>query len=286
MTNNLNISWDDFFVLLSTFDKSDQTIYGVPKGGMLAAGFLKHAKVTHDPSKATMILDDIIDSGTTEERYSQLFPKIPFVSLIDKRINSDCGWVTFPWERDSAIPESIHDNITRQLQYIGEDPKREGLIETPNRVVRSWDELFAGYKQDPASVFKVFESDGYNQIVLLKGSDFYSVCEHHMLPFYGKCHVAYIPNGKVIGVSKLARLVDVFAKRMQIQERIGEQVTDALMQYLQPKAAACVIKACHLCMRIRGVSKQHSTMVTSSLRGVFLNESSARAELFSLIKGV
>lgn len=281
-----NITWDEFFILLAAFDSQKHIVYGVPKGGMIAAGFLKHAKVTHDPGKATVILDDIIDSGVTKEHYNKLFPTTSFVSLIDKRNTPDYGWVTFPWERDCITPNSIQDNIIRQLQYIGEDPKREGLLETPNRVIRSWDELFIGYKQNPADVFKVFESDGYNQIILLKDCDFFSCCEHHILPFIGKVHVAYIPDGKVIGISKLARLVDIFAKRMQIQERIGEQVTNALMEHLQPKAAACVIKAQHLCMRIRGVSKQKSTMITSSLRGAFLDEASARAELFSLIKGI
>jgi len=174
--------------------------------------------------------------------------------------------------------------IYKMLLEIGEDPDREGLLETPKRIVKSWKELYAGYNQNPADLFTVFEAGTYNQIVLLKDIEVYSLCEHHGLPFFGKAHVAYIPNEKVIGISKLARLVDVFARRMQIQERIGEQVTSALMEYLQPKGAACIIQACHMCMRMRGVNKQQSTMITSSMKGEFLTNLSAKQELMSIIK--
>ena len=179
---------------------------------------------------------------------------------------------------------SMKAHITEQLRYIGEDPTREGLVETPNRIVRSWKELYCGYDQDPKELLTTFDSDGYDQIVLLKDIELYSMCEHHMLPFYGKAHVAYIPDKKVIGISKLARLVDMFARRLQIQERLGEQVTSTLMEILQPQGAACIIEACHMCMRMRGVAKQQSTMVTSSLKGVFLTKGKARQELMGLIK--
>jgi len=179
---------------------------------------------------------------------------------------------------------SMKAHITEQLRYIGEDPTREGLVETPNRIVRSWKELYCGYDQDPKELLTTFDSDGYDQIVLLKDIELYSMCEHHMLPFYGKAHVAYIPDKKVIGISKLARLVDMFARRLQIQERLGEQVTSTLMEMLQPQGAACIIEACHMCMRMRGVAKQQSTMVTSSLKGVFLTKGEARQELMGLIK--
>ena len=172
------------------------------------------------------------------------------------------------------------------LEHIGENPDREGLLETPDRVVRSWEELFCGYKTNVEKIFKTFDEHehNFNQIVLLKDIELYSMCEHHMLPFIGKAHVAYIPDRRVIGISKLARLVDAFARRMQLQERIGEQVTDALMDHLAPKGAACIIEAHHLCMRMRGVQKQHSTMVTSSIKGAFLDNPATRAELMGMIK--
>lgn len=186
-------------------------------------------------------------------------------------------------EREMSF-QTIEDAVRFILTAIGEDQNREGLIETPSRVTRSYKELFSGYEKDPASVFKHFNADGCDQMVLLKDIEIFSTCEHHMLPFFGKAHIAYIPNDRVIGVSKLARLADIFARRLQIQERIGEQVTSALMEHLQPKGAACVIEAQHFCMKARGVGKQHSVMITSSLKGCFLEEDSTRAEFFNLIK--
>jgi len=179
----------------------------------------------------------------------------------------------------------IQRNIFRLLEFIGEDPNREGLKDTPARIVRAWqNELFIGYKQDPKDLLTVFDKDGCDQIVLLKDIEIFSMCEHHLLPFFGVAHVAYIPSKKVIGISKLARLVDIYARRAQIQERIGEQVTTALMEHLQPLGAACVIKAVHMCMRMRGCGKQRSTMVTSSMKGVFFTEANARQELMSLLQ--
>jgi GTP cyclohydrolase I len=174
--------------------------------------------------------------------------------------------------------------IKKQLAYIGEDPNREGLLDTPKRIVKMWDEIYAGYKKNPADILTTFSADGCDQIVLLKDIELYSMCEHHNLPFYGKAHVAYLPGAKVIGISKLARLVDIFARRMQIQERIGEQVTDALMAYLQPRGAACIIEATHMCMRMRGVGKQNSTMITSSMKGIFLEDAGLKQELLTLIR--
>jgi len=177
----------------------------------------------------------------------------------------------------------IAESITHLLQYIGEDPDREGLKETPQRIIRACEELFSGYSEDPSTLLTTFASDGYDQIVLLKDIELYSMCEHHILPFFGKAHVAYIPNKRVIGISKLARLVDIYARRLQIQERIGEQVTSTLMEILQPKGAACIIEAQHMCMRMRGCSKQNSVMFTSSLKGAFLDEIATRTELMGLI---
>lgn len=180
----------------------------------------------------------------------------------------------------------ISDCILAILPLLGEDEKREGLKDTPTRVNKAYDEIFKGYYQNPAECFKVFDSESYDQMVLLKDVEMYSMCEHHMLPFFGKAHVAYIPKEKIIGISKLARLLEVYSRRLQIQERIGEQVTTDLMKYLDPLGAACIIEANHLCMRMRGVGKQNSIMVTSSLKGVFLKDNiqgaAAREELMRL----
>ena len=180
--------------------------------------------------------------------------------------------------------EELQELIRTQIREIGDDPDREGLRDTPKRIIRSWQELYSGYWEKPEDLLTVFDCGTYDQIVLLKDIEFFSTCEHHMLPFYGKAHIAYIPGNKVIGISKLARLLEVYARRLQIQERIGEQVTEALMTYLQPKGAACILEARHHCVCSRGVGKQNSIMVTSSLKGAFFNSSAARMELMGLIK--
>lgn len=184
---------------------------------------------------------------------------------------------------DTKVLKALHE----VLLYLGENPDREGLKDTPNRMVKSWGKIFGGYHQDPAKMLTTFEEDDvvpYDAVILLKDIELYSTCEHHFLPFVGKAHVAYIPNGKVVGISKLARIVEIYARRLQIQERIGNQVTKALMDHLNPKGAACIIESKHFCMSCRGVEKQNSIMVTSSLRGVFMTDPSARNELMSLLK--
>lgn len=185
----------------------------------------------------------------------------------------------------SIKEEQMLEPLKDQIRFIGDDPDRDSLIETPERIVRAWDEIFSGYDKDPSEVFKTFDSEGYDQIVLLKDAELFSMCEHHMLPFYGKAHIAYIPDGKVIGISKLARLLDIYSRRLQIQERIGRQIVNDLMKHLQPKGAACMIEATHLCMRMRGVSKQESVMWTSVLDGAFFTTAGARLELMSMING-
>lgn len=179
---------------------------------------------------------------------------------------------------------SKQDIIRQQLVAIGEDAGREGLLDTPARVVRMWGEIFAGYEKDPKDILTTFSADGHDQIILLKDIELYSMCEHHMLPFVGKAHVAYLPGEKIIGISKLARLVDIYAKRLQIQERIGDQVTTALMAHLLPKGAICIIEASHMCMRMRGVEKQNSVMMTSSVTGVFKKDPALEEKVMQMIK--
>lgn len=182
--------------------------------------------------------------------------------------------------------EDARQAVRTILAYIGEDPDREGLLETPDRVLRSYSELYKGYGTHPASVMKAF-TDGAeeaDEMVVQRNIPFFSMCEHHMLPFVGVAHVAYLPDKKIIGLSKMARLVEVYARRLQVQERMTSQVSMALMEHLKPKGAACVIEATHLCMAQRGVAKHHSDTVTSSLKGVF-REAKTRAEFLNFISG-
>jgi GTP cyclohydrolase IA len=169
------------------------------------------------------------------------------------------------------------------LIAVGEDPDREGLLKTPNRVARAYGELMAGLQEDPKRHLKTVFTEEYDEVVLLRDIEFHSLCEHHLLPFTGRAHVAYLPDGKVVGLSKLARLVEGFARRPQVQERLTTQIADALMEELAPIGAACVIEATHTCMTMRGAKKHGSTMVTSALRGIFKENPSSRSEILSLI---
>jgi len=228
------------------------SIYGVPRGGIFPALLLQkhlHANniLADKPEEADIFVDDIIDSGATRDRYKRDFPDIPFIALYDKTKGEVPGWLVFPWE---AMCEETgpQENIVRMIEYIGEDIHREGLIETPNRVIKSWETLYGGYHVDPKSVLKMFEDDSSDEIVLLKNMEFFSTCEHHMLPFFGKAHIAYIPNGRVVGISKLARVLEVFARRLQIQERLCQQITSLLDEELKPLGSACILEAQHFCL--------------------------------------
>jgi GTP cyclohydrolase I len=194
--------------------------------------------------------------------------------------------------RIRSIPKCGAAKLTRLekaflelLEAVGEDPTREGLLKTPSRAARAFEFLTQGYRQDVDEVVNgaIFSSEA-SEIILVKDIELYSMCEHHLLPFIGRAHVAYIPNGKVIGLSKIARVVDVFARRLQIQEQLTVQIADALMNTLHPSGAAVVIEAKHLCMMMRGVEKQNSVMKTSCLLGSFKEDARTRSEFLSLLK--
>jgi GTP cyclohydrolase I len=179
---------------------------------------------------------------------------------------------------------SFEELVREMLSRIGEDPAREGLINTPQRVVKSMQHLTSGYAQQPADVLNgaLFTVD-YDEMVIVKDIEMFSLCEHHLLPFFGKVHIAYIPNGKVIGLSKLPRLVEVFARRLQVQERLTTQLAEAIQETIQPQGVGVVIEARHLCMMMRGVEKQHSAAVTSAMLGVF-RQQETRNEFLSLLR--
>lgn len=179
----------------------------------------------------------------------------------------------------------MQDTIRQLLASLGEDPSREGLKETPRRVEQSLRFLTGGYTADVDTVINgALFSVEYNEMVIVRDIDFYSLCEHHLLPFFGKCHIAYIPDGKVIGLSKIPRLVDVFARRLQVQERLTSQVADTLRERVAPLGVAVVMEATHLCMAMRGVEKQNSVTTTSAMRGIFHTDARTRHEFLELIR--
>ena len=180
--------------------------------------------------------------------------------------------------------DKVKDLVKTLLTEIGEDTKREGLLSTPARVAKAYEFLTKGYQQDIGEVLnKAIFNERYDEMVLVKNIDFYSMCEHHLLPFYGKVHVAYIPNGKIVGLSKIPRIVEVFARRLQVQERMTQQIADTIEKYLQPNGVAVVSEAYHMCMMMRGVEKQNSSATTSAMHGVFQDDARTRMEFLDLI---
>lgn len=270
--------------------------FPIPRGGVPAAfALLKYCpelEIVGSADEAQFYVDDLVDSGTTAHTYNDK----PFIALFCKqssyRIPNHVNigsvapdkWLVFPWEDNSV--GSAEDIAVRLLQYIGEDPNREGLVETPARFLKAWGHWARGYKQNPADVLKVFEdgAEGCDEMILVNNIPVWSHCEHHIAPIIGKAWVAYIPNGKIVGLSKIPRLVDIFARRLQVQERLTNQIADALMEHLQPKGCAILIEARHLCMESRGIEKVGAATTTSALRGVFMENLATRAEFFSMVK--
>ncbi len=185
---------------------------------------------------------------------------------------------------DPRVIEQLSYHYAEILKLLGEDPAREGLLKTPERVAKAMAFLTRGYDQDPKEIIRsaLFREE-YKQMVLVKDIDIYSLCEHHMIPFYGKAHVAYIPNGQITGLSKIARVVECFARRLQVQERLTVQIRDCIQEALNPMGVAVVIEASHMCMQMRGVEKQGATTTTSAFTGIFLRDPRTREEFLNLI---
>jgi GTP cyclohydrolase IA len=275
---------------ICSLDLNDKKVYAIPRGGVpamyaaITQGLM--AKIVSDPAEADFFIDDIIDSGETMKDICDTYPGKPFLALIDK-LDPDCpfkdSWIVFPWEGDAN--SGIEDNIRRILQFIGEDPAREGLLETPKRVAKAYQEWFDGYTTDIAGLFKTFTDGAENcdEMIIIDSIPVESFCEHHMARFHGVAHVAYIPDGKIVGLSKIPKLVKAFSHRLQVQERLTNQIADALTEHLKPRGVAVVVQCEHTCMSSRG-ARVHGTMTTtSSMRGLFLQENATRAEFMSLI---
>lgn len=192
---------------------------------------------------------------------------------------------TMPIEEKSPQDITIENAVREILIEVGEDPEREGLVKTPERVHRMYKELTSGYELNPAELVNgaIFE-EKYDEMVIVRDIEYYSLCEHHLLPFFGKCHVAYVPNGKIIGLSKIPRIVEVFSRRLQVQERMTQEIAELLNKVLNPEGVAVVTEGYHLCMAMRGVKKGGATMLTSAMLGVFKTDERTRTEFLSLIK--
>ncbi|WP_107038795.1 GTP cyclohydrolase I FolE [Brumimicrobium mesophilum] len=189
------------------------------------------------------------------------------------------------FDYDQEVTDRLTEVYKGVLADLGEDPNREGLLKTPERVAKSVQFLTQGYKQNPDEILKsaLFHED-YSEMVIVKDIEVYSQCEHHMLPFFGKAHIAYIPNGKIVGLSKLPRIVDAYSRRLQVQERLTLEIRDCIQRTLEPKGVAVVLECSHMCMQMRGVEKQNSSTTTSAFKGLFLTNDSTRKEFINLIQ--
>lgn len=269
-------------------------VYPIPRGGIPVAyllSTLRPMRLVDDPAQAELFVDDIYDSGSTCARYFAQFPNVPFFVGIDKsselyKMAMHNTWIVFPWEKSDSGDESATDNVTRLLQFVGEDPSREGLLETPKRVVKAWRHWCSGYGADIKGLLKVFNDGGenYDQMVTVKDIPIYSKCEHHLADIFGTATIAYIPDGRIVGLSKLSRIADAFARRLQVQERLTNQIADALEEHLQPKGVGVIIKARHMCMESRGLCQQGHYTITSALRGAIKEQPEARAEFMQFAK--
>lgn len=271
-------------------------IYGVPTGGSIIAVLFQAER--RDRGKPTrlvdtlegttgrdlLVIDDVCDSGNTLSPFRTrgvvtcaVFVREKSQGCVDYSAETTDAWIHFPYEHEFVGREIA----TRVLQLIGDDPSREGLRETPERLLRTWREIFIGYQNNEPKI-TTFTSPA-DQMVTLRGIDFVSFCEHHVLPFYGVAHVGYLPDGKVLGLSKLARLVEYRSRRLQIQERLTNEIADAVQTAVAPKGIGVVLEATHMCMVARGVKKDNCVMSTSVLRGAIRDEQAAREEFFILI---
>ena len=271
--NRRLITWDFIRERIKQFDTTKK-YYGIPRGGQYIAAMLNPVDT---PEEADILIDDLLDSGKTKETWTNKYPEKPFMVLIDKTTEFTGEWIEFPWEQKGEI--DIEDHVRRVLQYF-DDPNREGLKETPKRYIKFLKEFLG---KDEFN-FTTFDSEGMDQMIIQTNIPFYSLCEHHLAPFFGHAHVAYIPNGKIVGLSKLARTVDYYARNFQNQERITTQVAERLQKELKAKGVAVVITAQHLCMSMRGIKKHDTWTTTSKMLGVFKDNINARQEFLNLIK--
>jgi len=284
VSEKYKMTWAEVYSRIENSIPKGKKCFGIPRGGFFVAAATGNAVGT--PEEAEILVDDLTDSGRTRKYWKEKYPNKPFHVLLDKEKEGLKGhWIIFPWETDEETGGTggPTDAVVRLLQWIGENPTRDGLIDTPARVVKAWQEMTAGYHEDPEEILgKSFEVD-HDEMIALKGIRFTSLCEHHVLPFSGICAVGYLPKKRVVGISKLARVVQTFAKRLQIQERLTQEIAEAIQKHVDTEGVGVVIKATHSCMACRGALQPDAEMVTSCLLGEMRDSPVARQELLYLL---
>lgn len=280
--NRIFITWEQIQartreLILERFGKKPFA-YGVPRGGQPISALLLPVD---SPDKAEVIVDDLCDSGATEARYKAAYPNTPFIALFDKRAEPELAgkWLVFPWEKEETEYGDAAEHFRRILQRFGFNTESEGLARTPERYIRFMETLL---KKEEFN-FTTFDSNGYDEMIVETGIPFYSLCEHHTLPFFGTASIGYIPNDRIAGLSKLPRTVQHFASGLQNQERLTQQIADFLVKKLGTNDVAVVVKARHLCMEMRGAKSAGTFTTTSTMLGVFRNNAAAKQEFLKFI---
>lgn len=290
------LSWSEIHALSADLadrwvDEGVDSVFGVPRGGVVPAALVAGqlgVPLVAAPAATSLVVDDIVDSGGTAARFADFrfdalvrrsdAPAAPQAAVFDE-------WVVFPWEIAEGGQVGPTDAVVRILQHIGEDPTREGLLDTPKRVLKAFTEMTSGYALDPADVLATtFDVGPADELVVVRAIPFHSLCEHHLLGFTGTATVGYLPEGRVVGLSKLGRLVELYARRLQVQERMTTQIADAIVEHLDTDTAGVVVRARHSCMGCRGIQKS-AEMVTSKLTGRLRSDPAMRAEFMALERG-
>ena len=293
--------WARTLASLGAFD----FVVGISRGGIvpgfMLSQMMKLCFVVVDPfvegglkefaSKRIIMIDDIEDTGATLSFFGEQATKYKLADFVPRVIvrkpeeELNKVWYIFPWETETDTAGGREQATVAILRSIGENPMREGLVDTPKRVAKLWGDLTAGYQQKPEEIMRTdFSSEKYDEMIVLKDIRYFSTCEHHLLPFYGKVHFAYIPDKKIVGVSKIIRLIDVFSRRLQVQERMTMQIGQTFEEIVKPKGVGIVVEGLHLCMMLRGVKRENPMMKTSYLGGALRNKPEAREEFLKLIK--
>lgn len=274
MVYTMKLTYQDIYKRCSEIIiKPNSKIFGIPKGGLIPASIIAGMNggvLVDSPEESDYIIDDIVDSGRTKEKFSKY--KRNFIALYE----NPNEWIEFPWELYETPAE---DSVVRILQSINENPEREGLKDTPKRFIKYLNEFI----NPDEFKMTVFDSELYDEMVVVRDISFYSLCEHHILPFFGKGYIAYIPNRKILGLSKIPRILEKFSRNLQNQERITSQVANYINETLDPLGVGVVLKARHMCMEMRGIKKEAET-ITSKLIGKFKDDLNCRNEFMSIIK--
>lgn len=278
------VRWEEVFTFVQRLSNEfgNLKVYGVPKNGLILSALCANAgmRFTHSPTEADLIIDDIVDTGKTKKKYVEDYPYTQFRVMFDKKRMDECPWIQMPWEEDC---ETL-THMTRVVEALVPDfCKNEDMHETPSRWINAMTEMLEGYNIDPTVFVKKAFDVPHDNLIVVKGIRFASLCEHHLLPFTGTADVCYLPDKRIIGLSKIPRIVHAYARRVQVQERLTDQIGQFIMQHVQAKGCGVIVRGRHECLRCRGAKQSDVEMITSSMLGELRQSEQLRNEFLSVV---